>query len=104
MWRKVVAPRTWRPHPGDILVGYYGGRSIATGAHGQYDVALVHDFDLQSWLISGVGLIRLLDAGRCNENDVIKIVFKGMGKTTAGFPVKLFDLFVDDIRRAPRNG
>lgn len=97
LWRKVEAPQTWRPNPGDNLIGYYGGHTVSQGPHGQYDVAVVHDFDLQSWLVSGTALIRLLDAGRCQEGDVIKIVFRGLGRTSAGYNVKLFDLFVDDV-------
>jgi hypothetical protein len=42
-WRKVHTPLPWRPDAiGEELVGFYGGKSLRDGPHGQYEVVLVH--------------------------------------------------------------
>ena len=53
-WKKVHAPKTWSPRTvGAELAGFYGGRTMRTGAYGQYEVVLVHVLLDGSYIISG---------------------------------------------------
>lgn len=102
-WRRVVAPKVWEPKdPGAELLGFYGGRTVRNGVHGQYEVALVHVPVRGAYTISGASLIRLLDASQCQVGDPIRIIFNGREQVVGGdYSRKLFDLYMSDGERIP---
>ena len=76
------------------MVGYYGGRTIKDGQHGQYEVVLIHVPMGQSYMLSGSQLIQLLDASMAQPGHPIRIVWKGYTQTAAGYNMKTFDVMV----------
>lgn len=94
-WRKVQAPKPWYPkEPGEELIGYYGGRTVRTGAYGQYEVVLVHVPLVGSWMVTGTRLIQLLDAAIINPGHPVRIVWKGLVETAKEHKMKDFDVLV----------
>ncbi|OHD23661.1 MAG: hypothetical protein A2Y38_23475 [Spirochaetes bacterium GWB1_59_5] len=96
-WRKVVAPRPWQPkEPGGALLGYYGGRTLRTGPHGQYEVAIVHVPREGAFMLTGVRIIQLIDASMIAIGHPIQVVWQGMVDTTAGHQMKNYEVLVAD--------
>lgn len=95
-WRKVHAPAVWRPKDGDELIGYYAGRSLRDGLHGQYEVATVLVPYKGAFLISGTQLIQLLDSAMISRGDAIRVVFKGRKQLEEEREMKLFELYVGE--------
>lgn len=99
-WQKVRAPQTWRPQKnGDQLVGFYGGKSVRKGYHGEYTVILVHLPKIGSYMVSGTGIIQLIDSTMVKPGHPICITWKGskvFGKDAEGKnkTVKQFELAV----------
>ena len=61
-WKQVEAPGLWRPDDiGEELIGYYGGRTLRTGPHGQYEVVIVHVPQQGAFMLSGTMIIQLID-------------------------------------------
>lgn len=101
-WRKVQAPRPWTPkESGEELVGYYGGRTVRTGAYGQYEVVLVHVPLTGSFMITGTRLIQLLDASLINPGHPVRIVWKGLVETAREHQMKDFEVFVAEGEAIP---
>ena len=96
-WRKVQAPTVWRPRIGEELIGYFGGRTLRNGQHGQYEVALVHVPHTGSFTVSGSALIRLIDAAGVGKGHPVRVVFKGTKSTQNNHTEKQFDLLVADL-------
>ena len=101
-WRKVAAPKTWRPEEaGQELVGYYGGRTLREGKYGQYEVILVHVPLEGSYTLSGTHLIQLVDASMIVLGHPIRIVWRGLVETTAGHQMKTFEVMVAEGEAVP---
>lgn len=94
-WRKVVAPRPWLPaEVGEELLGYYGGRTLRTGAFGQYEVVLVHVPLGGCFMLTGTHLIQLMDASGAAVGHPIRVVWQGVRDTAQGHKMKMFEVLV----------
>lgn len=94
-WRKVTSPRPWTPKEvGDRLVGYYGGRTVRTGKHGQYEVALVHVPLDGCYMLTGVRIIQLIDASMIGIGHPIQVIWQGLVDTAGGHQMKTFEVLV----------
>lgn len=94
-WRKVEAPRPWRPLlPGEELIGFYGGTTKRVGRHGEYTVVIVHVPQGGSRTCTGSALIRLVDAGMVARGCPVRIIYQGTRVTENGFNEKQFDLLI----------
>jgi hypothetical protein len=94
-WRKVEVPRSWNPRsPGQVLIGFYAGRTTRNGAFGQYDVVLVLVPGDGAYMVSGVKLMQLLDASMIDTGHPIQIVYNGEKDLGDKKSMKLFDLLV----------
>lgn len=94
-WRKVEAPRIWRPLlPGDEIVGFFGGTTLRNGAYGQYHVVLVHVPHSGSFTVTGSALIRLIDTGMVAKGCPIRIIYQGTRVTENQHTEKQFELFI----------
>jgi len=95
-WRKVEAPRGWYPkNLGETIEGKYLGRTIRNGQYGQYEVALIKT-KTQTYMISGVKIIQLLDAANLESGDMVRIIWGGTLHTgTEGNAMKMFELYVE---------
>lgn len=97
-WRKVTAPKAWRPQAvGEELVGYYGGRTLRNGSWGQYEVVIVHVPHKGSFTVSGTVLIRLIDAAGIEKTHPLRVVWGGYRKTANDHQEKQFELLVADL-------
>jgi hypothetical protein len=76
-WHKVRAPRTWRPKPGEQLIGYYYGKSTRLGHHGQYEVVQMAVPGQGMWLVSGTTILQLVNSACLQTGDPMKVVFLG---------------------------
>lgn len=96
-WKKVKAPRIWRPKDvGTQLVGYYGGRTKRDGVHGQYEVVLVLVPVDGVFMVSGTMLIQLLDAAMLSNGDAMRIVYMGREALDSGREMKCFEVYVSE--------
>lgn len=99
-WRKVTAPKTWRPtREGESLIGYYGGQTVRKGTYGEYSLAIVHTEE-GSFVVSGSTIIQALDTANLEKGSPIKIVWNGtknIGRDDSGElrTLKLFDVYID---------
>jgi hypothetical protein len=99
-WRKLQQPQFWRPsNAGEELAGYYLGRTLKDGAHGQYYVVLVAvpgEDGTTPYMASGSALIRAIDGGQVEVGSFIKIEFHGWKALSGDRMMKLFDVFVGE--------
>lgn len=95
-WRKISAPKTWRPNAGEELLGYYAGRTKRDGKYGQYEVLTVLVPYHGMFLVSGTQLIQLADSAMLTRGDAIRIVFTGYKELSEDRQMKLFDLFIGE--------
>lgn len=94
-WRKVQAPKAWRPRDvGEELCGYYGGRTLRNGSFGQYEVLIIHVPHRGSFTVSGVRAIQLMDAALINKGHPVRIVFRGEELLGNGRMMRQMDLYV----------
>ncbi len=99
-WKKVVAPKTWRPKfNGEELVGFYGGRTMRSGSFGQYEVVIIHVPARGSFMVSGTQVIQLIDASAADVGDPVRVVWGGYLKLGEGEDgrekkMKLFEVYV----------
>lgn len=94
-WKKVEVPRVWHPRKvGQVLVGFYAGRTTRNGAFGQYDVVLVLVPGDGAYMVSGVKLMQLLDAAMIDTGHPIQIVYNGDKDLGDKKSMKLFELLV----------
>lgn len=96
-WKKVEVPRAWHPRKvGEMLVGFYAGRTTRNGAYGQYDVILVLVPGEGAFMVSGVRLMQLVDASMTETGHPVQIIYQGekdLGPEK-DHTMKLFDFFV----------
>lgn len=91
-WTKVDIALPWRPEPGEVLEGVYGGQSMMRGHSGEYDIWIVHT-RLGSYTVSGTIAARMFASAMIEEGEPIRIVYKGRaGK--GEFKYKDYDMFV----------
>lgn len=95
-WRKIKRPKTWRPKPGDELIGYYCGRTVRDGQWGQYEVVTVVVPDKGTFMVSGTQIIQLADVAMLKYGAVVRIRFLGMKKVGEDHQMKEFELYVSD--------
>lgn len=105
-WVKVEAARSWRPHPGQELIGIYSGCMRKTGPYGEYSAHYIReDRPAESWVIYGARLDNLFMSVQPGAR--VRIVFNGreefIGKEGEVFEAKDFDLFVE-VTVAPSGG
>lgn len=94
-WKRVEAPRSWKPAEGEELVGFYAGRTIRNGDFGQYDVILVAVPSVGMRMVTGVQIVQLVDAAQLTPGDPVRVRFNGMQGQ-----MKSFDLYVAEGERA----
>lgn len=101
-WRTVTAPRPWNPtEPGEELVGYYGGRTLRNGVHGQYEVVIVHVPMDGAYMLTGVRIAQLIDASMATIGHPVRIIWKGRVETGAGHQMKQYEVMVADGEAIP---
>jgi len=101
-WRKVQAPKTWRPADvGEEVVGYYGGQTLKEGRYGQYSVALVHVPLGESVMLSGTKVIQLIDSSLIKPGHPIRIIWMGMKDLPNGHTMKDFEVHVAEGEAVP---
>jgi len=103
-WRTVQTPIAWRPSEEEIgteLVGFYGGKSLRDGPHGQYEVILVHVPMDRSYMVSGTRVVQLMDASLAPVGHPVRIVWKGYKETGRGHQMKLFEVLVAEGQAVP---
>lgn len=94
-WRAIQPPRKWQPtEPGSELTGFYGGKTLRDGPHGQYYVCLVHVPLQGTFTASGTHLIQAVDAGMVPIGHPVRIVWQGYKETAAGHQMKVFEVMV----------
>ena len=77
-WRKVERPKPWRPKLiGEVLLGFYGGKSVRTGTFGEYTVVIVHVPSLGSFTLSGVQVIQKFDVADLKIGWPVRVVWQG---------------------------
>lgn len=95
-WTKVHTPHAWYPKPGDELVGYYNGRTLRNGRHGQYEVVLVSVPYKGTMTVSGTGLINLIDSASIQKGHPICVKFIGLKELENEKSFKQFELLIAD--------
>jgi len=95
-WKKVEAPRTWRPRAnGEELAGFYGGKTSRNGEYGSYDLVIVHVPARGSYLISGTRAIQLFDAANLTIGWPVRVVWRGkIAIPDSDKTMKNFDVYV----------
>lgn len=98
-WKRVKAPRVWRPADGEILIGVYRGRRPKSGSHGPYEVALIETTELGSFTVSGSVVMSLLES--VPEGETVRIEFLGYRScaNNAEHTYKAFEVFQLDGAR-----
>lgn len=91
-WRKVRAPKPWRPEAGEVLIGRYAGKQLREGQYGPYNVFIVRALE-GTYLLSGTVLNDLF-AG-VFEGDAVQVHFLGMQQFRGG-EYKDFNIFVEE--------
>lgn len=94
-WKKVRAPVTWRPKDvGEVLVGFYGGKTLKNGKFGQYEVVIVHVPSRGSFMVSGTTIIQLVDGSCVRPGHPVCITWLGEKKLEDDRTLKQFELQV----------
>ncbi len=100
-WKKVEAPRAWRPRPGDELLGFYGGKTTKSGRFGSYEAVIVHVPGGPAMLISGVMAVQAADSAMLVVGHPVRFVFKGLKDLGEGKTLKQVEMFVADVSSIP---
>lgn len=96
-WRKVKAPKAWRPTiAGEVLVGELLGRSTRT-SHGDSYGVVVLNTDKGKQIVSGVVITSLFDAAMLPDGAMVRIVYRGNVDSLAGRTYRDFDLYVAEL-------
>lgn len=90
-WRRVKAPRVWRPGEGEVLIGTYRGRRPKNGEHGSYEVVLIETAELGSFTVSGSVIVGLLET--VAEGTVVRIEYHGIRPGHGDRTYKAFEAF-----------
>lgn len=102
-WRKINAPTTWKPQPGEELIGYYGGRTLRDGQFGQYTVVIVAVPYKGTYMISGTKLIQLFDSAMLARGEAVRVKFLGrkdISTEDEKREMKEFELYVGELEAA----
>ena len=100
-WKKVESPKSWNPKEPSELVGYFIGKTVKSGQHGQYEVVLVAVPGDGIRTVSGVRVIQLVDAALLEYGHPVQIVFKGFVELTGNRKMKDFEVFIRDGHKLP---
>jgi hypothetical protein len=97
-WKAVQIPRTWVPRlAGEEIIGFYGGKTVRRGEHGQYDVVIVHVPVRGALTISGVRIVQLFDAAGVSTGSPVRVIYQGtVDLATPGRVMKQFELLVPE--------
>lgn len=97
-WKKVEAPKTWRPKSVDEeLVGFYGGKTSRTGPFGAYPVVIVHVPRQGTMTVTGTQIVQLADSSSIMPGWPVRIIYRGLHKFGDGDQkktMKKFDMLV----------
>lgn len=95
-WRKVEPPRMWRPatEPPQEICGFYGGKTVRNGVHGQYEVVLVHVPMTGTWMLTGIDMVQKIDAAVIPIGHPIRVVWTGNKELGNGHTMKTFEVMV----------
>lgn len=94
-WEKVQSPKTWRPtEENEELCGFYGGKTIRSGAYGQYEVVIVHVPMRGTVMVSGTQIVQLIDASGICVGWPVRVRWLGLIDLGNGKAMKSFDVFV----------
>lgn len=93
-WTKATPPSAWRPvTPGDEIIGIYIGKTVMTGVNGQYDVVLIDVPRTGRFMVSGVQVVRSVDAARFDEGEPIRVVYGGKKDIGGERFMKVLDVY-----------
>lgn len=90
-WKRVKAPRVWRPGEGEVLIGIYRGRRPKIGQHGPYEVAMIETTELGSFTVSGSVVMGMLES--VVEGTVVRIEYFGLKPGHGERTYKAFEVF-----------
>lgn len=90
-WKRVKAPRVWRPGEGEVLIGTYRGRRPKHGQYGDYEVGVVETAELGVFTVSGAMVMSMLES--VAEGAVIRIEYHGLKPGTGERTYKAFEVF-----------
>lgn len=99
-WRKINAPTTWRPEPGDELIGFYAGCTKREGQFGEYTVVIVAVPYKGTYMISGTKLVQLFDSAMLTRGEAVRIKFLGrkdISTEDEKREMKEFELYVGEL-------
>lgn len=94
-WRKVTAPRAWRPHEvGERIVGVFIGCSQRSGEFGAYSVVVLRTAD-GPMSVSGKVINDLVAAAGLVEGEAVLVIYKGAhpSRVEGHNPWKDFEMF-----------
>jgi len=95
-WRKIRAPKAWRPTEGEILEGIYLGPKEAEGQYGPYTKHIVaEDRTSEPLFVSGTVVDTLFMSSLAQPGMRVRLVFLGLVETANG-AYKNFDMYVKD--------
>lgn len=95
-WRKIRAPKAWRPSEGDVLEGVYLGPKEAEGQYGPYTKYIVaEDLSSESFFLSGTVVDTLFTTSLIQPGMRVRLVFLGLVETASG-AYKNFDMYVKE--------
>lgn len=90
-WKRVKAPRIWRPGEGEVLIGTYRGRRTKSGSYGAYEVGVIETAELGMFIVSGVVVMGMLES--VAEGTVVRIEYHGLRPGTGERTFKAFEVF-----------
>lgn len=76
-WRTLGPVNTWRPKPGEVLIGVFRNYMIRAGRYGDYEAAVLETENFGLTLISGSVLIDLLKVHGIGPGETLKVEFVG---------------------------
>ena len=95
-WRKVLAPKAWRPAVGEILEGTYLGMKDAEGQHGPYKKYVVsEEKTTDPYFLSGTVADTLFTTSLVQPGMKVRLIFLGLVETANG-AYKNYDMYVKD--------
>lgn len=94
-WRKIEVPKMWSPNSvGDELRGFFIGRSVRVGQHGEYTVILVAVPNVGAYCVTGVRIVQLVDASMVQPGQPVRVVWQGLLPLASGHSMKQFDFYI----------
>lgn len=95
VWKRVKAPKSWRPTEGEELIGEFLGSDVAVGEYGEYKRHYVRREDESVVYVTGSRSDQLFALVKADGE--VKVVFNGMRQcVTSDRTYKDIDVFTRD--------